>query len=97
MAATGSSLAAERDPASAGGRPSEPAVNRKAADEPTLDEIIRWIREDFDARPTLGRDDASAPAQRSIEGKRFGPVALALRHLRDGVAHLRGRTARRGG
>ena len=95
MATTKSSSAVERDPASAGGRASEPATNREAADQPTLDEIIRWIRQDLDARRGPRRVDASAPAQRSVGGERFGPAALVLRRLRAGVVRLRGRAARR--
>ena len=94
MATTKSSSAVERDPASAGGRASEPATNREAADQPTLDEIIRWIRQDLDARPAPRRVDASARAQRSVGGERFGPAALVLRRLHNGVARLRSRAAR---
>lgn len=95
MATTKSSSAVERDPASADGRASEPGTNREAADQPTLDEIIRWIRQDLDARRAPRRVDASAPAQRSVGGERFGPAALVLRRLRAGVVRLRGRAARR--
>lgn len=77
-----------------GGRVPEPVINREATDAPTLDQIIRWIREDLDARPAPRREDAAAPAQRNIENERPEPAALALRRFRDGIARLRGRAAR---